>query len=52
VKVSAAAFDGALDVEQSVVIEASESIFNKLKVSDSKSAIEIAVKFELVKLEL
>lgn len=41
----------ALDVEPLVVIEASENIFNKLEVGDSRSAAEIAAKFKLVKLE-
>jgi DNA-binding NarL/FixJ family response regulator len=42
----------ALDVEQSVVIEASENIFTKLGASDAKSATEIAAELKLVKLKL
>lgn len=41
----------ALDVEQSVVVEASENIFGKLGATDTKSVNEIAIKLNLVKLE-
>lgn len=41
----------ALDVELPTVVETSENIFNKLKVRDARSAIEIALKLNLVKLE-
>ncbi len=41
----------ALDVEQSVVIETSKSIFEKLGARDAKSAAEIATKLGVIKLE-
>lgn len=42
----------ALDIEQAVIIETSECIFQKLKVSDFQSAAETATKLKLVKTEL
>lgn len=42
----------ALDMERSSVGELNQIIFNKLGTSDRAAAAEIAVKLELVKLEL